>query len=980
MTLPTIFCPQCDTLILDAKQCPTCQWLRPGTAGSVGQPVWAVALEAKLPRRESRPTAAAGLVYLPTENGQIVALNPAAPTPAEVITWRYQLPGRYRCQAVAAWNDHLLLGNEYTGGFPAPEGELLLLSAQTGSEVWRLPVEGSSLSTPAIHQDVAYFTVNTGWLYGVDVANRRQLQRQRLASPWSWAPAAPLLTPTGLLVLSSRSNQLLAIEAETGQVAWVFPTEGWFPYTPVWQDGLVYARCWDRRIYALDGANGQEVWRYQAPRDFSSDIWVGPEYLYVGVKDYQDGAATGPRAYALHTLDRRTGQPVGRYQVPGHIYARPVATETAVFFATDERELEQDQRGALYALDPAGQNLLYPPFTAAQEFQSDLLLQADLVLAGTRPGAVYAIRWRAAETTVEAPELYLEREDWEQAAIALAGQGQWEQAARLYAQQLAQPLRAGQLYLHAGKYRRVIDLLGPLPGQAEHALAIKAAQAMPKATQRAKALRHLGEYRAAAEAYLAAAAWVQAGECYEAAHAWGEARAVYVRANAWDRWDNLTRQLELWDELVERRLKVGDYAQAARIYLERSQFAKAAQCYDRAGLPGEALAAYKRVPLELLPEEARQRLAELANAASECETALHAYEALRNWAEAAGMAEACGQYERALALYRQAGQPFRAAELLAKMARFAEAADLFAQLRHWGHAAISLEQQVDQTIEQAGGPRTVRKDPQIEAWLTQAVGWFEDGANVAEEATKIDAYNRAAERCRLKLRQIRGEPLLSWSVQAEGVLVVDEGNTLHYTVENVGWGVAQEVILSIGGNFLHNSEEVKLGTLKRNEKAEGTLTIAPKIPGQITLRVELRGRSTGGDWREEVPQTITVARRGAAQDTTATVNIQQTVNRAAGQSSLWDEGSGSRPPRSDSVVLSTAQLKQQRIESLRRQLAQQEANRGKLLEQAAIYGGKEMAPLELQNRLEIIETSIADINAELKKLLAEINAGDSQAM
>lgn len=433
-----------------------------------------------------------------------------------------------------------------------------------------------------------------------------------------------------------------------------------------------------------------------------------------------------------------------------------------------------------------------------------------------------------------------------------------------------------------------------------------------------------------------------------------------MRANAWDRWEQLTRRLELWDELIERLLAVGDCTQAARVYLERGQLLQAAQCYDRAGLPVEALAAYQRLKPDVLTGEARRRLAELAEAAGELDTAMRAYEALEEWAQAAALAEAAGQYEPALAFYRQAGQELKTAELLLKMARYAEAAELFAHLYHWGQAAGSLEQQVDHTIERAGGVRNVRKEPHVEAWLEQAAAWFEEGANVAEEAIQIEVYNQGAERCRLKLRQVRGESLLSWSVQAGAVLMIDEGNTLRYVVENVGWGAAEEVSLSIGGSFLHGVETEQLGTLKRRQKKEGPITIVPKIPGQVTLRVELRGRSAGGDWREAVTQTVTVARRGAVPGETLTpVNIQRTVSRPAGEEALWAE-SGSSTPAADSL----AELNRQRLDSLRRRLARHHANLAKLQEQAAQYGTGQ-APLYLQNQIESEQNAIAGLEEEL---------------
>jgi outer membrane protein assembly factor BamB len=46
-----------------------------------------------------------------------------------------------------------------------------------------------------------------------------------------------------LAVLSGRSDQLTAVDTATGEIAWTFPAEGWFPSSPVWQAGLVYALC-----------------------------------------------------------------------------------------------------------------------------------------------------------------------------------------------------------------------------------------------------------------------------------------------------------------------------------------------------------------------------------------------------------------------------------------------------------------------------------------------------------------------------------------------------------------------------------------------------------------------------------------------------------------------------------------------------------------------------------------------------------------
>jgi outer membrane protein assembly factor BamB len=74
------------------------------------------------------------------------------------------------------------------------------------------------------------------------------------------------------------------------------------------------------------------------------------------------------------------------------VLARPIGSETALFFATDDRSRKVESQGTLYALDPSGQELLWQPYVVEQRFQSDLLLVNNLLIAGTRQGAVYAIQ------------------------------------------------------------------------------------------------------------------------------------------------------------------------------------------------------------------------------------------------------------------------------------------------------------------------------------------------------------------------------------------------------------------------------------------------------------------------------------------------------------------------------------------------------------------------------------------------------------
>ncbi|MDX1524501.1 MAG: PQQ-binding-like beta-propeller repeat protein, partial [Anaerolineae bacterium] len=373
MGLPVLFCPQCNALIYDADQCSNCTWHRPATSGTVGKPAWAVALESALPSKLSHPVSNGNYVFFPTDSGEIVALNALEAEPEQAIKWRFRIDSRYRCHSVAVWDEHVVIGSEFAGGFPTPSGELIVVDAASGAEVWRYQIEGASLSVPVIHENIAYFTVSSGRLYAVDLKTRKELWQQEIPSPWSWAPYAPTRSPTELLILPGRSDHLVAFDIQKRNLAWTFDGGGWFTHSPVWVDGTLYARCWDQHIYALEGTSGRKIWQYRALRDYSSDLRLSDTYLYVGAKDFQDGAEQGANAYALYTLDRQTGERVGRYEVAGRIFGRPLATDSAVFFATDDRSRMIESQGTLYALDARGETPLWDPCVVEQRFQADLL-------------------------------------------------------------------------------------------------------------------------------------------------------------------------------------------------------------------------------------------------------------------------------------------------------------------------------------------------------------------------------------------------------------------------------------------------------------------------------------------------------------------------------------------------------------------------------------------------------------------------------
>lgn len=959
MPLPVIFCPDCNSLILEAKECPACHWQRPVVMGRVGQPEWEIALEAQLPSKNSHPVAAHGCTYFATDSGQIIAVDIEA---KGAIKWRHNLDPRYRCHGVAVWQDTLLPGLEYSGGFPTPPINLTVLAASDAHQIWSHPVDGASLSVPLIQDDTAYLATNSGWLYAINLANQTEMWREKLAD--SWSPAPPLLTLTGLLVLPGRSETLTAIDLKTREVAWTFSAKGWLPHSPVWVDGVLYLRSWDRHVYALDAASGRRIWSFEAARDFSSELCVSGDYLYIGAKDRR---ADGSRAYALYTLNRHSGKQIGRYEVAGHIFARPIAHESAVYFATDDRSSTIKSRGTLIALEATGQELLWEPLEVEQRFQSDLLLAGDLIVAGTRQGAVYAVRWREADR-VESPQTYLDRQEWENAAIAYALTGEFIAAAELYREKLSRPIEAARLLWQAGQLQPALALLGVQTSPPARRLAIEIAQSLPEAAARAAALQNLDEHLAAAAAFEEAEQWLQAGLCFEAAQAWDEARAAYEKAGAEDRWTALTRKLELWDELTERMLSRGDFAQAAQVFEETGRFLRAAKNYDRANLPEKAFNAYRRVDPERLTDEELDRLAALAAELGRAQVAIATNLRLNNLAQAAQLAEAAGYNHQALGLYQQLGERHKQAEIYERLSQFAKAAEIFRQIKQEGRAAENLEKQVNLEIERLGGLRYAHHHQQIEAWLRQAIDLFEEEANFAETAERQQYFLTCAERCRTKLTTIRREPLLLVELFTEK-LVAGQSSVVSCLVQNVGWGTARNPVLQVSSRELeYQIEALPLNTLPRGKQFKEEFTVVPKVSGAITVYLQATGTSRLGE-----PRDFRID-GGPTQILRAT-DAKRRKPRTSSQTDLgklWEEPVPASSSGGDSSdVISDTELRRQRVAALKRQLAQHYANLSMLEDQAAIYGAG-MAPLEIKNRInrekeeiELLERRIAELESGL---------------
>jgi eukaryotic-like serine/threonine-protein kinase len=199
----------------------------------------------------SVPTAANGIVYFSSSDGEMYALSAATGR----VLWTKGI-GSYDFGCAPTVDR----GVVYMGG---PEG-LYALDARTGGMRWFLPT-GRIGSSPTLVNGVLYVGTDDGNLYAIDAVRGKRL--------WSF-PTGGIIRSSpavvrGVVYTGSRDDNLYAIDAVRGKRLWSFPTGGKIDSSPAVARGVVYAGSGDGKLYAVDAVTGKRLWSF--PTDGSID-------------------------------------------------------------------------------------------------------------------------------------------------------------------------------------------------------------------------------------------------------------------------------------------------------------------------------------------------------------------------------------------------------------------------------------------------------------------------------------------------------------------------------------------------------------------------------------------------------------------------------------------------------------------------------------------------------------------------------------
>jgi outer membrane protein assembly factor BamB len=290
----------------------------------------------------------------------LFCLGCGTPAPAPVQEWltqQYDLAG--------------------TGAAPGPGPQ------QMTRIVWEFETGGAIWSGAVVTEDRVFF--------GNQQSQFIALERPSGKPAWTHdlgAGAVVRRTPTlyeGVLYVGTQHGHLLALDAESGEIRWVYLSENSqtaqpgkmaFSASPRVKDGLVYAPCMDGNLYVIDASSGEGIWKFSNPvgQGLAAAPALRGSMLYLG-------AMAQARAL-LTALDVAERKPVWQAELPSYLMSSPAVDEARVYAAAGD--------GGIFAFDAKTGEKLWT-FRADYAVYSFPALDGARVYYGSRDGYVYAL-------------------------------------------------------------------------------------------------------------------------------------------------------------------------------------------------------------------------------------------------------------------------------------------------------------------------------------------------------------------------------------------------------------------------------------------------------------------------------------------------------------------------------------------------------------------------------------------------------------
>lgn len=138
-------------------------------------------------------------------------------------------------------------------------GRLTAYALKNGKKLWNFQSGKRIVGTPAVSEGIVVFGSADCKIYGLDAQNGNLL--------WTVEAAEPVLgavtIENGIAYIGASDHTFRAVNIRTGEVKWAFAgVRGYIETKPLVTDNKVIFGAWDNTLYALNKADGKELWKW----------------------------------------------------------------------------------------------------------------------------------------------------------------------------------------------------------------------------------------------------------------------------------------------------------------------------------------------------------------------------------------------------------------------------------------------------------------------------------------------------------------------------------------------------------------------------------------------------------------------------------------------------------------------------------------------------------------------------------------------
>lgn len=364
-----------------------------------GAPDWTVSTHGPF---SSSPAIVNDVVYLGNNHGELYAIDLATGH----VRWVYRVKNPIMSNPLV-YDGIVIIGEgnanstTYVPRRKVQVGNgpnaLIGVDAASGKMVWRVPLSGTGMPTPAIVDGILVHHNGSGGIIGLDPRNGHVLYRKYVKSIASMVGLLPV--SNGLVVTTGIfPNRVFAFDPHDGNIVWQYEVSSndsgigdcppasdgshvfgdyIAPPNPKLEAGVGVPGV--ERVYSLDAKTGQVLWNVGlesgmvGPRNESAIPLVAHGVLYLG-------SAIAPY---MHAIDTKTGKVLWSTKVDGNVLGGVVERDDKIYFG--------GLGGNIWALDAKTGAVLGRYHTGTPFNVGSPVIVGNSVIIGSKTGTIYAV-------------------------------------------------------------------------------------------------------------------------------------------------------------------------------------------------------------------------------------------------------------------------------------------------------------------------------------------------------------------------------------------------------------------------------------------------------------------------------------------------------------------------------------------------------------------------------------------------------------